>query len=60
MIRTIWFIHGSIVQILKCRGNIFIKWKYSAMVVVAFVWMLNVIFEVDKKDAISIFKAQEN
>ena len=30
------------------------------MVVVAFVWMLNVIFEVDKKDAISIFKTQEN
>lgn len=30
------------------------------MVVVAFVWMLNVIFEVGKKDAISIFKAQEN
>ena len=30
------------------------------MVVVAFIWMLNVIFEVDKKDAISIFKAQEN
>ena len=60
MIRTIWFIHGSIVQILKCKDNIFIKWKYCAMVVVAFVWMLNVIFEVGKKDAISIFKAQEN
>ena len=30
------------------------------MVVVDFVWMLNVIFEVDKKDAISIFKALEN
>ena len=60
MITTIWFIHGSIVQILKCRDNIFIKWKYSAMVVVAFVWMLNVIFEAGKKDAISIFKAQEN
>ena len=60
MIRTIWFIHGSIVQILKCKDNIFIKWKYSVMVVVDFVWMLNVIFEVDKKDAISIFKTQEN
>ena len=30
------------------------------MVVVDFVWMLNVIFEVDKKDEISIFKTQEN
>lgn len=30
------------------------------MFVVAFVWMLNVIFEVDEKDAISIFKTQEN
>ena len=30
------------------------------MVVVDFVWMLNVIFEVDKKDAISILKTQEN
>ena len=60
MITTIWFIHGSIVQILKCKDNIFIKRKYSAMVVVAFVWMLNVIFEVDKKDAISILKTQEN
>lgn len=30
------------------------------MVVVAFFWMLNVIFEVDEKDVISIFKTQEN
>ena len=30
------------------------------MVVVDFVWMLNVIFEVDRKDAISILKTQEN